>query len=245
MLFQPKYRILRKGENAVISLNEKKYRPEYTQLPFGFLYNDADLQALVREKGLNYLAVYIAIQDRMANHPEEDFTLSYKELLVETESFLQQYAKVDDSLKRILDDMIAAGIVESRMYVSPFTEKECQRYCIPSVADSLEHSREAWMTKVTNRLSTSKVDKAMLKQVQDEIKEIKRKISKLNAAKRNYRRELSAELLQTDCDKHTAQLLNATIENIDHDIACQYRKIHSIQSKAEAFKTDDTESEND
>ena len=90
----------------------KRYRAEFTQLPYGFINDNTALQTLIRMKGLQYLAMYIAIQDRMANHTEEDFTLSYSEAIAEPKAYLQQYSMEDADIKVWLDDLIDAEIVE-------------------------------------------------------------------------------------------------------------------------------------
>lgn len=67
----------------------KKYRPEYTQLPYGFLNDNSSLHKIVRKEGPMALAMYIVIQDKMAKHSDEDFTLSMDELVEEIQETLQ------------------------------------------------------------------------------------------------------------------------------------------------------------
>ena len=90
----------------------KRYRPEFTQLPYGLINDNTALQTIIREKGLEYLAMYIAIQDRMANHTEEDFTLSYSEAIAEAKAYLQLHSMENANIKVWLDDLIDAEIVE-------------------------------------------------------------------------------------------------------------------------------------
>lgn len=211
----------------------KRYRPEFTQLPYGFVNDNTALQTLIREKGLEYLSMYIAIQDRMANHTEEDFTLSYREAIAEPKAYLQLFSKEDAAIKVWLDDLIEADIVEERVFVNPYTDLEETRYCIPAAADTLEVLRDAYFSKVINPLKMPKPDKDKLKETQAKASEVRKCIRIKNAQKRNCRNALTKELAKPDCDKSVAQILNAQIEDCDRDIAALYRKAHTIEKEVE------------
>ena len=211
----------------------KRYRAEFTQLPYGFINDNTALQTLIRMKGLQYLAMYIAIQDRMANHTEEDFTLSYSEAIAEPKAYLQQYSMEDADIKVWLDDLIDAEIVEQRVFVNAYTDIEETRYCIPSVADTLEVLRDSYFSKVINPLKMPKADKDKLKETQAKVSEVRKSIRIKNAQKRNCRNALTKELAKPDCDKSVAQILNAQIEDCDRDIAALYRKAHTIEKEVE------------
>ena len=208
----------------------KRYRPEFTQLPYGFLNDNTALQTLIRTKGLQYLAMYIAIQDRMANHTEEDFTLSREEAIGESKANLQLYSTSDEEIGKWFQDLVDANLIESRVFVNPFTDREEERYCIPAVAETLELLREAWFTKVINPLKIPKPDKDQLKSVQEEVNKVKKEIRIINAKKQNYRRELSRELDKENVDKTVAKVLNELIADCDRDVAMLYRKMHSIEN---------------
>ena len=214
---------------------EKRYRPEFTQLPYGFVNDNIALQKLMRTKGLQYLALYIAIQDRMANHTEEDFTLSYEDLVAETQSFLHIYSTSEEEIEGWLNDLIDVNIVESRVYVNPFTDIQEERYCIASVADALEQTREAWISKIINPLKISKEDKEQLKCLTKSMNDIRKQIRLRNTAKQQHHKMLNIELAKMNCDREYAQVINADIQKCELDISNLYRKLHAIKSQAQSL----------
>ena len=139
----------------------------------------------------------------------------------------------DADIKVWLDDLIDAEIVEQRIFVNAYTDIEETRYCIPSVADTLEALRDSYFSKVINPLKMPKADKDKLKETQAKVSEVRKSIRIKNAQKRNCRNALTKELAKPDCDKSVAQILNAQIEDCDRDIAALYRKAHTIEKEVE------------
>ena len=211
----------------------KRYRPEFTQLPFGFINDNTDLQTIIREKGLQYLAMYIAIQDRMANHTEDDFTLSYREAIAETKAFLQQFSKGDAEIKILLDDLIEVGIVVRRDIVNEYTNTVEQRYCIPSVADTLEASRESWYSKIINPIKQGKVDKDKVNKERKELKKIEDDIRAQRDALQRHRSKLTIELGNSteECDRELERTLNGQISEFESKLSDLYTKRNILKSK--------------
>lgn len=211
----------------------KKYRPEYTQLPYGFLNDNSSLHKIVRKEGPMALAMYIVIQDKMAKHSDEDFTLSMDELVEEIQETLFLYDKPTENIECWIQTFIEAGVLEERKIVIRTTDVEEKRYCLPLVADTLVDSRQAWISKCINPLKLPKEEKTKLKDYQEKVNAIRKEIRLMLAAKRRYRNQLSRELTLSNGDKAVAQALLATIDAYEADIAAAYRKVHSIESQME------------
>ena len=165
----------------------KKYEPEYTQLPFKFIDKTISLRKLIRTKGCTYLAYYIAIQDSMASHAEEEFTLSFDEMIDAIREGLCLYSSRDDEITEWINTLIAADIVKRKFYIDPYDESETERYFIPSVAEALESAKEAWIIKCTNpSRKLSKEDKAKIAEHHQKIREIDKELRNLaNQRNRN------------------------------------------------------------
>ena len=106
------------------------------------------------------MAYYIAIQDSMASHVEEEFTLSFDEMIDAIREELCLYSSTDDEITEWINTLIAADIVKQKYFINPYDESEMERYFIPSVAEALEEAKEAWITKCINpNKKLSKEDK--------------------------------------------------------------------------------------
>lgn len=219
------------------TLKGKRYRPEFTQLPYGFVNDNVALQRLMRtENGLAYFSMYIAIQDRMANHSDEDFTLSYDELIFETQSFLQLYTTPVDIIEGWVNDLVEANIVETVMVINPFTDKAEERYCIVSSAEKMQITREAWITKITNPKKLEEKQRTNLKVLNAEATEIQKKIGNVRSKKRTLNLELKKEYNnKTDFNKEFAEALHSEISDCDREIASLYRRYHTIDQQRQRF----------
>ena len=105
----------------------RKYEPEYTQLPFKFIDKNISLRKLIRTKGCTYLAYYIAIQDSMAAHVDEEFTLSFEEMIDAIREELCLYSSTDDEITEWINTLIAADIVKQKYFINPYDESEMER----------------------------------------------------------------------------------------------------------------------
>ena len=219
------------------TLKGKRYRPEFTQLPYGFVNDNVALQRLMRtENGLAYFSMYIAIQDRMANHSDEDFTLSFDELIFETQSFLQLYTTPVDIIEGWINDLIEANIVEVVIFVNPFTDKDEERYCISSVVEILQTTRDAWITKITNPMKLDEEKRIRLNALNVEASEIQKKIGNVRSKKRTLNSELKKEYNnKTDFNKEFAEALHSEISDCDREIASLYRRYHTIDQQRQRF----------
>ena len=223
----------------------KTYKPEYTQLPLGFVNNNAALQKLIRIKGISVLAYYVVIQDKMATHSEEDFTISKEELIDDIRETLCMYDKSDEEIFEWIDALIDAGIVEERNFVSKYTDREEVRLCIPSVADVLDETRNIWTKKCISPLRMAKSDKEKLRNSQEKIHEFRKQIRMKYDAKRRYRMMLTRELSKCDTDKDIAQVYNVEIEKCEREISTLYRKLHAMESEINSLTNSDTENDDE
>lgn len=179
------------------------------------------------------LAMYIVIQDKMAKHSDEDFTLSMDELVEEIQETLFLYDKPTENIEGWIQTFIEAGVLEERKIVIRTTDVEEKRYCLPLVADTLVDSRQAWISKCINPMKLPKEEKTKLKDYQEKVNAVRKEIRLMLAAKRRYRNQLSRELTLSNGDKAVAQALLATIEAYEAGIAAAYRKVHSIEHQME------------
>lgn len=212
----------------------KRYTPDFTQLPFGFVNNNLALQTLMRTKGLEYLAIYIAIQDRMANHSDDDFTLSFNEMLFECQSFLQLFTTPVETIKGWLEELIDANIIESRYVVNRYTEMGEERYCIASVQDILQSTREAWFSKIINPRKLPKADKEQLKRMKESINDTRKKINTLNKKKNNLHIQLKL-LLDTE-KQSNMKMAGACQEEIlecETELKSLQIKLHTLENRAQ------------
>lgn len=223
----------RKEVMFVDQVLNKKYRPEYTQLPYGFLNDNSALHKIVRKEGPAALAIYIVIQDKMAKHSDEDFTLSMEELVEEIQETLFLYDEPVEDIQHWLEAFKEAGILEERKIVIRTTDVEETRYCLPLVADTLVDARQAWISKCINPMKIPKEDKSRLKEQQEKVNALRKQIRLLLAAKRRCRDQLSRELALNNGEKDVAQALLAAIDSYEWDISALYRKIHSIEHQME------------
>lgn len=138
----------------------RRYKPEFTQLPFGFVNTHSGLQKLIRTTGPNVLAVYIVIQDKMAGRSDDNFTLSRNELIDDIRETLHLHDLSDDEVFALIKPLIEANILDERVIPDRYTDTEECRYCIAPVCEALEDARDAWITKCINPTKSSKEEKA-------------------------------------------------------------------------------------
>lgn len=211
----------------------KKYKPEYTQLPFGITSNYSALQKLIRTKGPTTLAIYTVIQDKSAGHSEDDFSLSREELIDDIRETLYLHTASNEELNEWIDDFINAGILEEITFVNKYTDIEETRLCIRSVLETLEETRESWVGKCINPLKIPKAEKDKLKDFQDRIRECRKQINARQEAKQRLRAQLSRELAKSNCDTQNAQTCNSAIEEYEKECAMLYRKLHNLTREME------------
>lgn len=223
----------------------KKYKPEYTQLPYGVTSNYSALQKLIRTKGPTALAIYTVIQDKSAGHSEDDFSFGREELIDDIRETLYLHTASNDELNEWIDDFIIAGVLEERTFVNKYTDIEETRFCIRSVLESLEEAREAWVSKCINPLKIPKPEKDRLRDFQDRIRECRKEINVKHDAKQRLRIQLSRELAKSDCDTNNAQMYNSLIEEYEKDIAMLYRKLHTLTREMEKLNQGGDSSEED
>ena len=211
----------------------KKYKPEYTQLPYGVTSNYSALQKLIRTKGPTALAIYTVIQDKAAGHSEDDFSFGREELIDDIRETLYLHTTSDDELNAWIDDFINAGVLEERTFVNKYTDIEESRFCIRSVLEALEEAREAWVSKCINPLKIPKPEKDKMRDFQDRIHECRKEINVKHDAKQRLRAQLSRELAKSDCDTQNAQTCNSAIEEYEKECAMLYRKLHNLTREME------------
>ena len=208
----------------------KQYEPEYTQLPFKFIDKNISLGKLIRTKGCTYLAYYIAIQDSMASHVEEEFTLSFDEMIDAIREELCLYSSTDDEITEWINTLIAADIVKQKYFINPYDESEMERYFIPSVAEALEEAKEAWITKCINpNKKLSKEDKAKIAEHRQKIREVDKQLRNL-ANQRNRNEALLDHVInEKPFDEARAKEIRSDLDIIRSKNASLYKEKRSYE----------------
>ena len=208
----------------------KRYEPEYTQLPFKFIDKNISLRKLIRTKGCTYLAYYIAIQDSMASHVEEEFTLSFDEKIDAIREELCLYSSTDDEITEWINTLIAADIVKQKYFINPYDDSEMERYFIPAVAEALEEAKEAWITKCINpNKKLSKEDKAKIAEYRQNIREVDKQLRNL-ANQRNRNEALLDHVInEKPFDEARAKEIRSDLDIIRSKNASLYKEKRSYE----------------
>lgn len=208
----------------------KRYEPEYTQLPFKFIDKNISLRKLIRTNGCTYLAYYIAIQDSMASHVEEEFTLSFNEMIDAIREELCLYSSTDDEITEWINTLIAADIVKQKYFINPYDESEMERYFIPSVAEALEEAKEAWITKCINpNKKLSKEDKAKIAEHRQSIREVDKQIRNLASQRNRNEAMLDHVINEKPFDEARAKEIRSDLDIIRSKNASLYKEKRSYE----------------
>ncbi len=202
----------------------KRYEPEYTQLPFKFIDKNISLRKLIRTKGCTYLAYYIAIQDSMAAHVEEEFTLSFDEMIDAIREELCLYSSTDDEITEWLNVLIATDVVKQKYFIDAYDESETERYFIPSVAEALQEAYEAWITKCINPSKLSKEDKAKIAELRQKNREIDKAIRNLASQRNRDEAMLDLIINEKPFDELRAKELRCDLDIIRGKNASLYKE---------------------
>ncbi len=202
----------------------RKYEPEYTQLPFKFIDKNISLRKLIRTKGCTYLAYYIAIQDSMAAHVEEEFTLSFDEMIDAIREELCLYSSTDDEITEWLNVLIATDVVKQKYFIDAYDESETERYFIPSVAEALQEAYEAWITKCINPSKLSKEDKAKIAELRQKNREIDKAIRNLASQRNRDEAMLDLIINEKPFDELRAKELRCDLDIIRGKNASLYKE---------------------
>ena len=202
----------------------RKYEPEYTQLPFKFIDKNISLRKLIRTKGCTYLAYYIAIQDSMASHVEEEFTLSFDEMIDAIREELCLYSSTDDEITEWLNVLIATDVVKQKYFIDAYDESETERYFIPSVAEALQEAYEAWITKCINPSKLSKEDKAKIAELRQKNREIDKAIRNLASQRNRDEAMLDLIINEKPFDELRAKELRCDLDIIRGKNASLYKE---------------------
>lgn len=202
----------------------KKYEPEFTQLPFKFIDKNMNLRKLIRTKGPCYLSYYIAIQDNMAGHPEESFTLSHSELIDAIRETLFLFSVEDDEIIGWINELLSADVIEKRYLMNPENAQEVERYCIASVVDALEEAKTAWITKCVNPSKLPKEDKARIATLREKVRETDKAIRELARRRRGLEARLDIELDKKPIDENEVKIIRAEMDACRRKNAELYRE---------------------
>ena len=202
----------------------KRYEPEYTQLPYKFIDKNISLRKLIRTKGCTYLAYYIAIQDSMASHVEEEFTLSFDEMIDAIREELCLYSSTDDEITEWLNVLIATDVVKQKYFIDAYDESETERYFIPSVAEALQEAYEAWITKCINPSKLSKEDKAKIAELRQKNREIDKAIRNLASQRNRDEAMLDLIINEKPFDELRAKELRCDLDIIRGKNASLYKE---------------------
>ena len=221
----------------------RRYKPEFTQLPYGFVNTHSGLQKLIRTTGPNVLAVYIVIQDKMAGRSDDNFTLSRNELIDDIRETLHLHDLSDDEVFGLIKPLIEANILDERVIPDRYTDTEECRYCIAPVCEALEDARDAWISKCINPTKSSKEEKAAFKELQAKVNACRKEIRNLVATKKRHNILMKQEHdLRDEGNSQIAEVHRLAIEDCDKQMASWYRKIHTIENEMDNIKMggDDT-----
>ena len=130
----------------------KKYKPQYIQLPYGFLADDDNygLRQLIRENGLWPLSVYTIILETMGGYADKGFTMSYEEMSI---ALREKGCMVNDPKETIdgyLLPLIEAGVISKIWFWDCDLEIEEQRYAIRGAVPPAAAAYDAWLSKCIN-----------------------------------------------------------------------------------------------
>lgn len=203
---------------------DNRYEPNFTQLPIRFIDKNINLRKLIRKKGSEYLGFYIAIQDCMALHSEEDFTLSFEEMRDAICEELFLYNTDEDVINDYLHILISADVIKKKYFINPIDNLEMERYYIPSVAESLEESRDAWLTKCINPSKLPQLLKEKINEHRQRVKEIDKDIRQLAQYRNRLEARLDLALSESTVDADNAKVIRLELDKLRKENASLYKE---------------------
>ena len=160
----------------------------------------------------------------MASHVEEEFTLSFDEMIDAIREELCLYSSTDDEITEWLNVLIATDVVKQKYFIDAYDESETERYFIPSVAEALQEAYEAWITKCINPSKLSKEDKAKIAELRQKNREIDKAIRNLASQRNRDEAMLDLIINEKPFDELRAKELRCDLDIIRGKNASLYKE---------------------
>ena len=193
----------------------KKYKPQYIQLPYGFLADDDNygLRQLIRENGLWPLSVYTIILESMGGYADKGFTMSYEEMSI---ALREKGCMVNDPKETIdgyLLPLIEAGVISKIWFWDCDLEIEEQRYAIRGAVPPAAAAYDAWLSKCINPRKCTPEEKAQLKAYREAINKAKSEVNRIYRREDHFNALIDQELAKapTVMDQEAVRLWRAEL----------------------------------
>lgn len=213
-------------------VTQLNYRPKFTQLSVDFDNDIKNFRTIIRRHGCEYLAYYIMLQNAMASHSDEDFTLSFDDIvdaLVEKLYLYQNQDKPEEFVAGIVDVFLDNGVLEICDYCENGVEE--QRYYISTVQDTLKDCRDEWLSKVINPSKLPPDVKTRIRDLQQEINKLDAEIKSIGQKRSSLQKKMCNE-----DDPEVRHAIDADMDELKGKNAEAYRKKATLKKSIDDLR---------